>query len=68
MVSVTIKIPEKMVEEIWTSISFNDIKKYIVEENSRKIEKKYYNKNEDNYWVFKNSLEAIQFLTRKRWS
>ena len=68
MVNVNLKIPENVVKEIWTSISFDDIKKYILKENVKNIEEKYYNKKEDNYGIFENSLEAIKFLTRKRWS
>jgi len=68
MVDVILKLPENIVEEIGTSINYNDLKKYIINKNIKDMEEKYYNKKEDNYGIFENSLEAIKFLTRKRWS
>ncbi len=68
MVDVVLKLPEDIVEEIWSSFSYDDLKKYIINNNIKKLEEKYYNKKEDNYGIFENSLEAIKFLTRKRWS
>lgn len=66
--NVTISnIPKKIVNKYWENIDYKVLVSYINEEKAKKLEKKYYNKNEDNYWPFNGALEAISFLTRKRW-
>lgn len=66
--NVTISnIPKKIVNKYWDNIDYKELVSYINEEKAKKLEKQYYNKNEDNYWPFNGSLEAISFLTRNRW-
>ena len=67
MTEINIKIPENIIKECWTNITFEKLKNYIDKKRIEEIEKKYYNKKEDNYGPFKSSLEAISFLTRNRW-
>ena len=68
MVTATIQVPTEIVKEYWVTLTYENLKKYINRENSKKIEEKYYNKKDDNYWPFEGSLEAIKFLTRNRWN
>lgn len=66
--NVTISnIPKKIVNKYWDNIDYKVLVSYINEEKAKKLEKKYYNKKEDNYWPFNGSLEAVSFLTRNRW-
>ena len=68
MLTATIQVPNEIVKEHWLTLTYENLKKYIDKENSKNLEKKYYNKEEDNYWPFENSLSAIKFLTRNRWN
>jgi len=61
------KIPNSIVEKLWKNIDFKTLKSYLQEENIENLEKTYYDKVHDNYWPFDWSLQAINFLTRKRW-
>ena len=60
-------IPNKVVKEYWDTIDYKVLVTYINEQRTEKLEKKYYNKEEDNYWPFDWAKEAISFLTRNRW-
>ena len=64
---VVSNIPKKFVNKYWENIDYKVLLSFINEEKIKELEKKYYNKIEDNYWPFNWSLEAISFLTRKRW-
>jgi len=68
MMTATIKnIPVKLTREYGNTIDYKVLVSYIYQEKSNELEKKYYNKEEDNYWPFNWSKEAIGFLTRNRW-
>jgi len=68
MTTATIKnIPVNVVKEYWNTIDYKVLVSYIYQEKINSLEKKYYNKEEDNYGPFNSSKEAIWFLTRNRW-
>lgn len=68
MITATVQLPNEVIKEFGNIITYENLEKYISKKNIKKLEEKYYNKKEDNYWVFENSLEAINFLTRNRWN
>ena len=68
MITATIELPNDVIKEFWNIVTYENLEKYINRKNAEKLEEKYYNKKENNYWIFESSLEAIKFLTRNRWN
>ena len=60
-------VPENIEKEYWKKIDYENFIKYLNLSRIKELEKKYYNKKDDNYGPFIWAKEAINFLTRKRW-
>ena len=68
MSTITIKNPPKsFIKEYWTEVEYKSLVLFLDKQRAKKMEKMYYNKQEDNYWPFSWAKEAINFLTRNRW-